>query len=129
MKINKISIPTHADYLLICVIGTRKELCEFMLEKFNSVIPQKNTDGEFFRMYSEGAEMAKGIVWINSDISRKRRLRTLVHESLHSAQRILNLLNIKVKANNHESLAYLQDYIFDKIYRKNVKFFNVKEKE
>ncbi len=41
----------------------------------------------------------------------------LCHESVHAAWGILDHVGVKVKAKNHEALAYLTGYIFDKCQR------------
>ena len=95
-----------------------------MLEKHKSAIKNGGVDGEYIRMYAmDGREATYGIMFLDSKAPRKARLKTLVHESQHASQYILHLLNIKTTAKNHESLAYLQDYIFGEIYKKNINFF------
>lgn len=37
----------------------------------------------------------------------------LAHECVHAAWRILDCVGVKLKANNHESLAYLVEYILE----------------
>lgn len=41
--------------------------------------------------------------------------KTISHESLHVAVMLLDMVNIKFDVSNHESLTYLQDFIFGKV--------------
>ena len=123
MNKSKIHLSAYANYKVTCIIGTRKELCEYMLKKYDSVTDLKEVDGEYFKIYSDGGEITKGIIFLNSAVLKKNRLETLVHESLHCAERIMGLLKIKTDPDNHEALAYLQGSIFSRFYKKNIKFF------
>jgi len=42
-------------------------------------------------------------------------IKTAVHESVHCAWDILDAVGVKLDAENNEALAYLTEYIFDKV--------------
>lgn len=102
-----ISIPLY-DHNIIAATN-HNDLVEFSKEEFEGIItPDMELGaGGYVRTFHD--EQTGGIVIIMYVTC----IRTLAHESLHAAWAILDIVGVKCKANNHEALAYLMDYIFE----------------
>ena len=102
-----ISIPLYDRELIAATNHT--DLVEFSKKKFDGIITEDmeiGCGGYVRTFHDDQTGEVVTIMYVTC-------IRTLAHESLHAAWSILDTVGVKCKANNHEALAYLMDYIFE----------------
>lgn len=67
--------------------------------------------------YKNGLITKRFIILIEEDVSDE----TVIHECLHTAWHVLEAKGIDLSHDNHESLAYLQGFLYKKIKNKLLK--------
>lgn len=83
------------------------ELCKYLKKKyeFEPTSTDHGVSGLAFSIEMHPTGEIKFIQYAQDE-------QTLVHECVHSAFHILDHVGVKLKANNHEALAYTVDWIF-----------------
>lgn len=121
-KVHKIKLQPYNDCEIGIVIGnTIKDSLQYIEKNYKlDLKDQYKSDGYAIKIVNDTTLETRFFVCLQYDTVTK----IVVHESLHISWFFLEWLGIEVTVDNHEALAYLQEYIFKsimEIYNKNKK--------
>lgn len=93
------------------LVGTLPQLRKTFVDMGLSTEPTDgNVDGLALRVLNETTGEFYNIVWVNSEGADP--LGTLAHELIHLTHYILDEVRVKISVDNHETFAYLYEYLF-----------------
>ena len=112
----EIPLPVYRSAVWICANMSRTRATEIYNELLTPVNWHDTEAGHetcASTLVSSGSKAA--VIWFPD---KKPNLRHISHECVHAAFHVLNACNIELKMENHEALAYLQEYIFEEIAKR-----------
>ena len=110
-------------------IGTHTQYNNYIHKEYNITPEEQKFFGASFQtIYHESGKMECGIIWIPCFKQNFSDWMTLSHECLHAAMKILEKCCVKISFSNHESLAYLHEYLLCSAWNKLTKNKGSKKK-
>jgi hypothetical protein len=119
-KVYKIKLQSYNDCEIeILISNTVTDSIKYLEKNYKlDLKDQYGSDGYAMRVVNDTTNETRFFVCLSYDTITK----VIVHESLHISWFFLEWLGIEVTVDNHEVLAYLQEYVFKSImevYDKN----------